>query len=385
MKFYYICLFLAAIAAGVPFVTAEPGMNQSSAPARDKVALFVRSNTYNSLMSEIERYKKDVEARFPVNLGIIKGDWTTPEQVRANIKTLYNANGISGVVLVGDVPMHLFYMHEGINPNPLYYEDFDLNFVDSNKRGAADIYTNGPPNLKIWVANIRAVEDPKNPGTVKLRKFFNKTHAYYTGQTTIEPRALAVTGKDWSDDGVHFANLLGHDRFGTKGVDLLGGKIDPTAADYFKALRRHSYAIQALQIHSDHNAMGFWPVAVEAADVAAIRGGALLTVHHGCYNSSWYRNYKERKLPNTGMAFVFGEGVGQALIGQVRSGNITCVDEFYERIKAGDYVGKAYLASRQPGELYNYSNYSPGTVISGVLLLGNPFLYISKSSSSLSP
>ena len=356
---------------------------RSVTPARDEVALLVRSTTYRSLAAEIERYRQDVQARFPVNLRLLHENWTSPEQVRASIKNLFKTHGTSGVVLVGDVPMHLFYMHEGINPNPLYYEDFDLNFEDANNHGAADRYTNGPPNLKIWVANIRAVEDPNDPGIKKLREFFNKTHAYYLGQTRIEPRALAVAGRHWSAAGTYFADRLGYDRFGTRGVDLLGGKIDPTADDYLSALSHHAYTMQCIQVHASHNNMGFWPVAAEAAQVAAIKGGALFTIHHGCDNSSWYRNYKEGRSPNTGMAYIFGQGIGQALIGQVRSGCIFCQDEILERIKAGDYVGKAYLAAKKLAEVDFYTQYPNGNVISGFLFLGNPFLSIPKASTTL--
>jgi hypothetical protein len=40
--------------------------------------------------------------------------------------------GISGIVLVGALPMHRFFMHEHANPHPVFYEDFDLVFIDKN-------------------------------------------------------------------------------------------------------------------------------------------------------------------------------------------------------------------------------------------------------------
>jgi hypothetical protein len=386
MKLNYLCLLLASIAFGA-FAnelsnTAVVNGNGNSI-TRDNVAILVRSATYKSLSSEITRYRQDVEARFPVNLAVLLGDWTSPEQVRASIKKLFNTQGISGVVLVGDMPMHLFYMHEGINPNPLYYEDFDLNFEDSENHGAADRYTNGPPQVKLWVANIRAVEDPNDPGIKKLREFFNKTHAYYLGQTRIESRALAVTGRHWSEGAKWFADRIGYERFGTRGVDLLGGKIDPTADDYLDALSHHTYALHYIQVHSSWNNMGFWPIAAEATQVAAIKNGALITVHNGCSNSSWYRNYKEGKSPNTGMAYVFGESIGQALVGQVRSGFVFRQDEIFERIKAGDYVGKAYLSAKKLAEADFFREYPKGNCISGFLFIGNPFLYIPRSSAPL--
>ena len=385
-----LCLLLAHFAASVlanepaippQAVGADSGSHQRVSKPNDKVALLVRSTTYRALATEIEQYKKNVEARFPVKLGVIQGDWQSPEQVRASIKNLFNTQGISGAVLVGDVPMHLYYMHEGLNPNPLYYEDFDLDFADADNERAR--YTNGPPNVKIWVANIRAVEDPDDPGIGKLREFFKKTHDYYQGKTRIEPRALAVTGRHWSEANRHFADQLGYERFGTRGVEMLGGKIDPTAEDYLKALSRHNYAMQWILIHSTHNSMGFWPTAAKASDVVPIKTGALFTIHHGCYDSSWHRNYKEGNYPNTGMAYVFGQSIGQALIGQVRSGGVWRQEKIFERIQAGDYVGKAYLAAKKQSELDFFAEYPNGNVIGGFLFIGNPFLYIPKSTASL--
>ncbi len=387
MKIICLCVFLANFSASclAGESTAVVSRNGESdalvAPARDKVALLVQSKTYRALVPEIEQYKKNVEARFPVNLGIIQGDWTSPEQVRATIKDSFNTHGISGVVLVGDVPMHLYYMHEGLNPNPLYYEDFDLDFSDADNERAR--YTNGPPNVKIWVANIRAVEDPNDSGITKLREFFKKTHAYYQGKTRIEPRALAVTGRHWSEANRHYADQLGYERFGTRGVEMLGGKIDPTADDYLKALSSRNYTMQWILIHSTHNSMGFWPTSAKASDVVPIKSGALFTIHNGCYDSSWYRNYKEGNSPNTGMAYVFGEGIGQALIGQVRSGGVWRQEKIFESIQAGDYVGKAYLAAKKQSEVDFFAEYPNGNVISGFLFIGNPFLYIPKSATSL--
>ena len=149
--------------------------------AADQVALLISPAVYGALKQEIKQYKEDVEARFPVKLNIVEGKWKTPLEVRTDIKRLHADKGVSGIILVGALPMHRFFMHEYANPNPVYYEDFDLVFIDRNKDGFDDAYL-AKPQLKVWVANIRACEKAKDDDIPGLRKFFVKTHNYYTGK-----------------------------------------------------------------------------------------------------------------------------------------------------------------------------------------------------------
>jgi hypothetical protein len=162
-----------------------------------------------------------------VRLHIVEDGWRSPAEVRATIKRLYAEKGIAGVVLVGALPMHRFFMHENANPNPLYYEDFDLEFVDNNKDGVDDLYK-GNAALKIWVANIRASEKAKDDDITGLRRFFAKTHDYYTGRVVPEPRTLFVSAEvpssEWAGAGEWFKRR-GCARFSAPAdVTLLEGK-----------------------------------------------------------------------------------------------------------------------------------------------------------------
>jgi hypothetical protein len=170
----------------------------------DRVAILLRETTQKALAEPLRTYVADVEQRFPVKLHVVARDWKTPEEVRTAIKSLHEKSGISGVVLIGAMPMHLFFMHEHPNPNPLYYEDFDLRFVDKNKDGVDEAYE-GKPQLKLWVANIRAAEKENHDDLPALRRFFAKTHDYYTGKTVPELRTLLVSAdeptEDWAGSG----------------------------------------------------------------------------------------------------------------------------------------------------------------------------------------
>lgn len=346
----------------------------AEAAPKDKVAILVRKQTYASLGKELRRYESDVEKRFPVDLQIVTGTWSTPDQVRASVKELHQKKQVSGVVLVGAMPMHRFHMHDFDNPNPLYYEDYDLQFKDKDGNGIPESYI-GTPKLKVWVANLRGVEAENDDGIDVLRTFLNKTHAYYTGKLKVESRALAVTDSDWPDAADQFSANVGQKLFGKDGVDVLSNK-GATPKTIYGAFARHTYSMFYIQLHSTPTMQDTCEGSLFSKDIANISTGALFTVNHGCSNCNWMKNQSVEKGRNTGMSWVFGKGVGQAVVGNVRVGMVYGQDALYERMFAGDYLGKAYFALKQSAEAEMHREYKNGDVVAGVLFIGNPFLLI---------
>ncbi len=46
---------------------------------------------------------------------------------------VHREKGVCGVVLVGAIPMRHFFMQDTANPNPLYYEDYDLTLTSGER------------------------------------------------------------------------------------------------------------------------------------------------------------------------------------------------------------------------------------------------------------
>lgn len=92
------------------------GLTMAAGANSEPVALLINQKAYGSLAPEIETYKRDVEKRCPVRLKVVQGDWKSPDEVRAEIKTLYQRANIAGAILVGAIPMHRFFMHGFPNP-----------------------------------------------------------------------------------------------------------------------------------------------------------------------------------------------------------------------------------------------------------------------------
>jgi hypothetical protein len=342
----------------------------------DEILLLIDSQVYNLLKNEIQRYKSDVESRFAVNISVINGVWKNPDEIRALIKKEYSENRISGVVLVGALPMHRFFMHEFGNPNPLYYEAFDMAFVDSNRDGIAESYLSYKPEMmKLWIANIRVGVgvNQTDSRVEELRTFFNKTHEFYTGNQSIERRALSVCGTD-SDPGTatwfsdNYAKVL----FGDRG-DVLE-RYDYTEKALNSLFTAHKYTFFRLADHSHESATDIADGELTSEEMYEIPNKALITFHLGCFAANWMKNSAGEK--NNAQAWVFGKGIGQAVIGGVRSGTIYQENVLYKKLLEGNYLGKAYLACKTAGEQEMFSEYSDGSIVAGNVLIGNPFVMV---------
>jgi hypothetical protein len=341
----------------------------------DRIAILLRESTLRSLAEPLRTYITDVEQRFPAKLQIVAADWKTPEQVRAAIKDLHEKQHISGVILVGAMPMHRFYMHEFANPNPLFYEDFDLKFSDTNNDGFDDSYQ-GEPQLKVWVANLRSSVSATDDDISTLKMFFAKTHAYYHAERALEPRALALSGSDWPEGGTWFKDHVGDKLFRTGATAVLENKAC-TLKSAAKELEEHNYTLTYIQIHSNWNAQSTEDGDLTAEQVAQFKTGSLITINHGCSTGNWMHNEAEKTSPNMAMSFVFGRNIGQAVVAQVRTGMVYDQEAIYEGLDAGDYLGKAYFKTKQKAERqFMNGDHVPGDIVSGVLMIGNPFVQI---------
>ena len=343
----------------------------------DHIAILLRERTEKALSEPLRTYIADVEQRFPVKLAVVARDWKTPQEVRAAIKALHDTQRVSGVILVGAMPMHLFFMHEHPNPNPLYFEDFDLEFVDNNKDGVDDAYK-GKADLKVWVANIRATEKAKDDDLPELRHFFAKTHDYYIGKTVPERRTLlfgADIPPDEGDGTGDWFKRRGGTRFSAPSdVTILEGK-GCTHKAALEAFRKHSYSLTCVALHSDETGHALFDEDLMAHEIADFKTGSLITISHGCFAANWTKTDHDNNGPNCGLSWVFSKHLGQALVGQVRSGGVGFDNLIYERLRAGDYLGKAYLPCKQAHEdEHAMGDHVPGDIVSGILMIGNPFL-----------
>lgn len=266
-------------------------------------------------------------------------------------------------------------MHEFANPNPLYYEDFDLSFSDTNNDGFADRYQ-GQPQLKVWVANLRGSVKADDDAIATLKVFFSKTHDYYQAKDIIEPRALALSGSDWPEGGTWFKNQVGDRLVSKEAITVLEHKACTLKAAE-KALSAHNYTLTYIQVHSDWNGQSTEAGDLTAGQVAGLTTGSLITINHGCSAGNWMHNEAGKTSPNMAMSYVFGKNIGQAVVAQTRTGMIYDQEALYEGLAAGECLGMAYFRTKQKAELqFLKGDHAPGDIVSGILMIGNPFVRI---------
>jgi hypothetical protein len=141
------------------------------------------------------------------------------------------------------------------------------------------------------------------------------------------------------------------------------------------AFKKHSYSLTCVALHSDETGHALYDEDLFAREIAELTTGSLITISHGCFAANWIKTEHDDNGPNCGLSWVFGKHLGQAVVGQVRSGGVGFDDLIYQRLRAGDYLGKAYLPCKQAHEIeHAMGDKTPGDIVSGILMIGNPFL-----------
>ena len=144
-----------------------------------------------------------------------------------------------------------------------------------------------------------------------------------------------------------------------------------------EAFQRHSYSLTCVALHSDETGHALYDEDLFAREIADMRTGSLITISHGCFAANWTKTEQDNNGPNCGLSWVFGNHLGQAVVAQVRSGGVGFDDLIYARLRVGDYLGKAYLPCKQAHEIEaSPGDHVPGDIVSGILLIGNPFLQL---------
>ena len=220
-----------------------------------------------------------------------------------------------------------------------------------------------------WRTSVKA-DDNDVPG---LKAFLGRMAAHHAGDSPPRARALGVSGSDWPGGGGCFRDGIAP-LFGRKQIALLEGK-ECTAAKLKRLLEAPDWGLMHLQVHSDWNGQDMEDGTLTAGTIRTLRQTPLVVLNHGCSNANWMRNAAEGREPNTAMAWAFGQGATLAVVGQVRTGMIYGHDQLHRQLREGRNLGRAYLAAKQAGEEeMARGDHEPGDIVSGVILIGDPFL-----------
>jgi hypothetical protein len=367
------CALAALALLGLP---ATPGLTA----AKDQVALIIDKALYNSegVASRIERYKADVQARFPVRLRISNKasfESFSPKQIRDHIQSRYSKYHIKGVILVGQIKPPLWKNHGQDNKgvNSFYYEDLDGTFTDTDNDGCDDQHQWGAhPGPEIWCCWMRP---PADTQVASLDAFLDKTHAFYTGALSYNSRALIAESADY-DGNIRGAFKMA-ERLGAiygSDIDIDGEGADQViASDQIELLNKNRYEIYETMSHASAESQLWDDGKLGTADIRGLTGGAIMAFIYGCHSAA----FNESPSNNIVQAYVFGNGIGQAASGTSWSYGTEAKWYIYEELARGGYLGNAWLnmeAAKNTPQYMKDHGCDPDRHLWGDTLIGSPFI-----------
>lgn len=332
------------------------------------VAIIAPTSLQQTLSVYLEQFITDVTTFNPgLDIDIHWWPGSSATELRSLLRGLWETQNIQGAWLLGDLPVPLWrYQWGEITELPIYYEEFDGTFDDSDHDGYLDHNTwglnNGP---EIWVAWLR-------PETY-FPSFFAKCHEYYTGGLILPLNSLIYTAKDWDDVSVLTSHLSG--LYGSS-IDVVGGSHVPVAgAPYLDALTQ-GYSFITLYTHSSSTFHQFDQPPVQnvfTTDLAG-RKGAYFEILFACHAA----DFIEHPTDNFSIAYTFNQTHSFALLGATRSIGTEEQQYIIDPLVAGDMVGTAFqkylikmydsvkIWNRWPAEINRWAW--------DFTLFGNPFI-----------
>ena len=377
-------------------------MEFAAPPVIDKIAVLVDSELYPEFTEDIANYEADVEAHFDADLLIYNTSnyrSMTFEQVRAELQSIWQIKKIKGAVMVGFFPIMEYQVHgQGLKEmgQIIGYEDLDGTFYDDGKYvldGDNMVFVEGPADgiydhhrwndngLDIWCAMIR----PYQPGPEKwdtdytpavrdqLHNFFDRSHAYYNGQTVIPRRGLAYVNRDWAGSGYSMKTTLSQTYGSENTAAYYGGR---NCGYWFMEERASGCEIAYLYSHSaswfHQFGRGMWHD-VSNTDLNFKNGrGSVITYGFNCHGA----DFLETPTGCMGQHYVFDSELGQTYVGCMISTGVIGIEDQAKRLRDGQYLGQAFF--EELNEQYQASQGFSSAVKQGTCwaqtILGNPFV-----------
>ena len=377
-------------------VPENQGMVRSAVSQRDTIAVLIATELYTQIQSRFDRYIEEVEDRFPVTLSLhrlTRTKWyapvswcgsMTPEAIREVLQQAYAAHGITGALLVGQLPFAVWEQAVGENTgvSSIFYEDLDGTFEDRDGDGYLDYHGFGPQEgPEIWVCWMRP---PVVDQVGYLTRFLDKTHAYYTGSLLVPSRALVACHEDYDNN---FYGPLGvvpvlEELYGSANVDRFGGGADVTvASELWEQLETVGYEICDTWQHASATYQAWDIGGFSSYEVLQLTKGSLMTFLYGCHSADFWEAPGTTPFNvNLAVSYVFGESLGQAASGTSWSYGTEYKYLVYEALRDPQtYLGEAWYRMESYVETASfvearYPDRNPCTECAGNNLIGNPFL-----------
>jgi len=342
------------------------------------VLLLVDENLRSEISDKLSRYIHDVESAYPEeNLGIDYIDASDATSIRATILSWRNHSDdrAHGVILVGNLPCAVWEFPWGeICPLPLYYEDLDGSFSDTDGNGLLDFHNwDAHEAPDVWVAYMPGYGTTAGQS---ISQYLDKLHDYYAGvgvYADLGSEALLYVSDDWagpsdtcvSDVFDALANWLS--------VTRVCG--NTSASGFESHITSGIQQVVDLWVHSSSEEHFFDEGSCSRTAIQSLseRGG-ILTILWGCHAGDFLESHNR----SIAQAYIFGNSAGLVSVAAVRSIGTEYQQYFIEAASKGP-IGEAYkawldhvysqalIASRFPDDDVN-------RFVWDFVLFGDPFL-----------
>jgi len=359
----------SAVSGAGPWIWTCSGINggltsNCSTNLRNHVVLVVDDNTYNSLSSEILRFKADIEKDTDYSASVLHNNWANAKEVRDSIVGLFKNEKLAGAILIGNIPlMYRTTEYEGkIYPKEIsdyYYQKLDTE--DWIEETADTIIQNlnqkSGYSRSIWTSRLFPPNINNFENSIGLLKnYFDKNHEYRTGQLSYDKKMLFVDSqaqglldgndfyqkiRDLADNIPAYTNLYQS----SSSVDIAYA-IDPAERKQeILEKAKNNYEIMIINIHGSSRSQ--WvggDVSIVSKDIIENKPGSLFIALESCSNGNmkdsdyiagWYLFSGKSLLvrANSTETFYFGDADG--LFGPERF-------KQYQSIASGSNFGEIY-------------------------------------------
>jgi len=361
----------------------------------DVVALLIDQTLYDQgqVAAKLARYETEVEARFPADLQIHVGTFASQSaaQVRAFIQNEYNTIGISGVILVGQLPYVIWEQDPTFGTNhgilAFYYEDLDGTFTDQDADGWLDYHTWGTNDgPEIWSCWMRP---PVMDEAGYLEALLDKAHAYYAGEFVTGKRGLVACHSDYDNNFWPSGSTIPSmpalvDIYGLTNVATDGEGTDlVVASELNQLLSSTRYEIAHFWGHANSILQAWDSGYLYNTDILSFPtgNGPLIAHIYGCHSGDFiYHEGTSASNTTIAVAYAFSNGGGQAASGTSWSYGTEGMNYITEAMGDGAYLGAAWkhlldIRENSVAIHQRYSNRDVCKELSGNSLFGNPFLY----------
>lgn len=298
------------------------------------VAVVVQAELYPLVATEAGRYASDLVAGgWAVQLDTMRGGSAVALRTH-----LAGVADICGAVLVGELPVAWYEDGWGRPtgeefPIELFFADLDGNWVDADGDGLYDGHT-GAVAPDIWVGRLYARPLTWDSEARLVRRYFDKNHAFRTGNLALPDRALSYVDDDWQGFGdcslgETYADVTTVTNPGTTTAPDYRGRLDD-GFEWIHVCAHSSPWGHTFRANSSYSGTVF------NCEMYAIRPRAHFYNLFACSGTRFTEE-------NCSAGWdIFQEDYGLAAVGSAKTGSMLEFGDFYRPLGQGECIGEAF-------------------------------------------